>query len=72
MDTRPASGPARDDEPAPDSDSPGRVTPDWMDEADWQRYCAAGDDDPPGEDEELYPDPEDGAPAQVPPEVITV
>jgi len=28
MDTEPASGPARDEDPAPDSDGPGRVTPD--------------------------------------------
>ena len=60
MDTDPASGPARDEEPEPDSDWPGRVTPDWMDEADWQRYCAEGDEDPPGEEEELYADPQDG------------
>ena len=60
MDTDPASGPARDDDPVPDPAGPGRVTPDWMDEAEWQRYCATGDDDPPGEDEELYLDPVDG------------
>ena len=60
MDYHPTSGPARDDDPGPDPDALGRVTPDWMDEAEWQRYCAAGDEDPPGEDEELYLDPADG------------
>ena len=45
----------------PDSDGHGQVTPDWMDEAEWTRYCAAGDEDPPGEDEELYSDPQDGS-----------
>ena len=64
MDTEPASGPAPDEDPVPGSDGPGRVTPDWMDEArmdetEWKRYCAAGDEDPPGEAEEDYPDPED-------------
>ena len=61
MDTEPVSGPAWDEDPAPDSDGPGQVTPDWMDEAEWTRYCAAGDEDPPGEDEELYSDPQDGS-----------
>ena len=69
MDTEPASGPAWDDDPAPDSDWPGRSTPDWMDEAEWKRYCATGDEDPPGTDEEL--DPEDGSAAEMPLEVIT-
>ena len=69
MDTEPASGPAWDDDPAPDSDWPGRSTPDWMDEAEWKRYCATGDEDPPGADEEL--DPEDGSTAEMPLEVIT-
>jgi hypothetical protein len=59
MDTEPASGPAPDEDPVPGSDGPGRVTPDWMDEAGWKRYCAAGDEDPPGEAEEDYPDLED-------------
>ena len=46
MDTGgPACGPGRDEDPDPDLDWPGRVTPDWMDEAEWKRYCAAGDDD---------------------------
>jgi hypothetical protein len=69
MDTEPASGPARDEDPVPGSDGPGRVTPDWMDEAEWKRYCAAGDEDPPGEDEELCP--EDGPLTEAPLEVIT-
>ena len=69
MDTEPASGPAWDDDPAPDSDWPGRSTPDRMDEAEWKRYCATGDEDPPGADEEL--DPEDGSAAEMPLEVIT-
>jgi len=59
MDTgRPACGPGRDEDPDPDLDWPGRVTPDWMDEGEWKRYCAAGDDD-----EDCYLDPEDGLPA---------
>ena len=59
MDTgRPACGPGRDEDPDPDLDRPGRVTPDWMDEGEWKRYCAAGDDD-----EDCYLDPEDGLPA---------
>ena len=45
----------------PDPDGPGPVTPDWMDEAEWQRYCAGGDEDPPGEDEELCLDPAAGS-----------
>jgi hypothetical protein len=61
MDTEPASGPAGDEDPVPDPDGPGPVTPDWMDEAEWQRYCAGGDEDPPGEDEELYLDPAAGS-----------
>ncbi len=69
MDTEPASGPVWDDDPAPDSDWPGRSTPDRMDEAEWKRYCATGDEDPPGADEEL--DPEDGSAAELPLEVIT-
>ena len=60
MDDHPTSGQARDDDPQPDPDAFGRVAPDWMDEADWRRYCAAGDEDPPGVDEELYLDPADG------------
>ena len=71
MDTGgPAYGPGRDEDPDRDFDWPGRVTPDWMDEAEWQRYCAAGNDD-----EELYLNPEDDGPpadlAEVPLEVIT-
>ena len=65
----PASGPGRDEGPDPDFDWPDRVTPDWMDEAEWKRYCAAGNDD-----EELYLDLEEGPPAdlaEVPLEVIT-
>jgi len=60
MDTDPAPGPARDEGPEAGSDGPGRVTPDWMDEAEWKRYCAAGEEDLPGEEEELYADPQDG------------
>ena len=70
MDTGgPACGPGWDEDPDPDFDWPGRVTPDWMDEAEWKRYCAAGDGD-----EEFYPDPEDDLPAdpaEVPLEAIT-
>ena len=65
MDDHPTSGPARDDDPGPDPDALGRVRADWMDEAEWQRYCAAGDEDPPGEDEELYLDPADGPLAEI-------
>ncbi len=66
MDTGgPACGPGRDEDPDPDLDWPGRVTPDWMDEAEWKRYCASGDDDA-----QVYLEPEDGLPAD-PPEVTT-
>ena len=65
MDYDPACGPARDDDPGPDPDALGRVRADWMDEAEWQRYCAAGDEEPPGEDEELYLDPADGPLAEI-------
>ncbi len=49
------------------------VTPDWVDEAEWARMCAARGDEPepPDPDEEFYGDPDHGAPAQwaeLPPE----
>ncbi len=42
------------------------VTPDWADDAEWERMCAAGGDEPgpPDPDEEFFTDPDHGAPAE--------
>ena len=42
------------------------VTPDWVDEAEWGRMCAARGDEAelPDLDEEFFSDPEHGAPGQ--------
>ena len=40
------------------------VTPDWVDDAEWERMCAARGEEPepPDPDEEFYADPDHGAP----------
>jgi hypothetical protein len=45
----------------------GVVTPDWMDDADWQRICEASEDDecPADEDEERFSDPDCGLPPEL-------
>jgi len=66
-----------DHKPAPDGPD-GGVTPDWMDAAEWQRYCAARagleEQEPPEDEEEWDGDPECAPPAgmeDVPLAVIT-
>ena len=63
---------------APGPDAPGwplrGVTPDWADDAEWERMCAGRGDEPepPDPDEEFCADPDHGAPgqwAEVPAEV---
>ncbi len=51
------------------------VTPDWANEAEWERMCAARGDEaePPDPEEEFFSDPDHGAPGQweeLPPEVL--
>jgi hypothetical protein len=78
MGERPAPDPGRDEDPArdqgPDSsprgegtaEDPGSqasaATPDWMDDVEWQRFCATraarDDEEPPEEDEESCLDPD--------------
>jgi hypothetical protein len=83
MAPEPAPGTGRDDDPVPHVPVPGRVrlagvgvvTADWMDDADWQRSCAAREDEecPPHEDAEWFSDPDCGAPpelADIPFEVL--
>src|ERR1700683_3460414 len=83
MAPEPAPGTGRDEDPVPYVPVPGRVrlagvgmvTPDWMDDADWQRSCAAREDEecPPHEDAEWFSDPDCGAPpelADIPFEVL--
>ena len=83
MAPEPAPGTGRDEDPVPYVPVPGRVrlagvgmvTPDWMDDADWQRSCAAREDEEclPHEDAEWFSDPDCGAPpelADIPFEVL--
>jgi hypothetical protein len=75
MASEPAPGTGRDDDPVPHAPVPGRiwlagaglVTPDWMDDADWQRACAArvDDDCPFDEDGEWYCEADDGPPPEL-------
>ena len=75
-------------QPSPDRPVPGGsgpegldwplrgVTPDWADEAEWERMCAARgqEPEPPDLDEEFYADPDHGAPGQweeLPAEALT-
>ena len=68
----PAPGEGRDDGPVPGVPVPegappggaGVVTPDWLDDADWQQSCAARADEecPAGEVAEWFPDPDCGPP----------
>ena len=75
-----------DREPSPGSpgasgsESPGwpprGVTPDWIDDSEWERMCAVRGDEPepPDPEEEFYADPDHGAPGQweeLPPEAVT-
>ena len=64
---------------APGSQSPGwplqGVTPDWVDDAEWERMCAARGDEPepPDPDEEFFNDPDHGPPGvweELAPEVL--
>ena len=67
MDREPPSGRPT---PGPDPGSSGwplcGVTPDWVDEAEWARMCAARGEEaePPGLDEEFYADPDHGPPGE--------
>jgi hypothetical protein len=91
MGQRPAPDPGRDEDPArgqgpapsprggdsaedPDS-QPGAVTPDWMDDAEWERFCATraarDDKEPPDDDEESCPGPDHGPPAELSPAQMT-
>ncbi len=75
MAPEPAPGAGRDDESVPHVPVPGHVplagvglvTPDWMDDADWERACAARVDDEclPGEDMEWFSDPGCGPPPEL-------
>ena len=84
MGQRPAPDPGRDEDPAQGhgpapspqgGDSAGdlggeacTVTPDWMDDAEWERFCAtqaAWDEEPPDEDEAFYLDPDHGPQADI-------
>ena len=68
----PAPGEGRDDGPVPGVPVPegappggaGVVTPDWLDDADWQQSCAARADEecPADEVAEWFPDPDCGPP----------
>ena len=74
MSPEPAPGTGRDDDPVPHAPVPGRiwlagvgmVTPDWMDDADWQRACAApvDEDSLTDEDLEFFSDPDCGPPPE--------
>ena len=55
---------------------PRGVTPDWIDDSEWERMCAIRGDEPepPDPEEEFYADPDHGAPGQweeLPPEAVT-
>ncbi len=62
MVSEPVPGAGQDGGPVP----PGRpVTPDWMDDAEWElsgAARAAWDEDAPGEEWDSWADPEDGPP----------
>src|SRR5271154_4031968 len=78
MNGEPSASPSARPVPgASGSEGPGwplcGVTPDWVDEAEWARMCAARGDEPepPDLDEEFYADPDHGPPgewAELPPE----
>lgn len=85
MGERPAPDPGRDEDPArgerptpspqggDSADDLGgeacSVTPDWMDDAEWERFCAtqaaSDDEEPPDEDEAFYLDPDHGPQAHI-------
>ncbi len=85
MGQRPAPDPGRDEDPArgqrptpspqggDSADDRGgeacSVTPDWMDDAEWERFCATqaarDDEEPPDEDEAFYLDPDHGPQADI-------
>jgi hypothetical protein len=86
MTPQPTPGAGQDGDPAPQAPAPGGtprvpapagtpvavgvVTPDWMDEAEWQHACASRPDNecPPGEDDqdaEWFADPDHGPPPEL-------